>query len=159
MRKNLATLLPILALAACAPEGPTANAQDRESSRAADIETLRQIKLEQWPGYYREQDWQGLQDFLTEDFVLVAPDGSAENREQTVEWVRDNPWGNADANFEYTIRRIDFYSDDVANIHGTGRFDGEDCRMAYESANILVRKNGEWKAAFSQTSAPRCDEA
>ncbi len=127
--------------------------------RDADIAALRAAKLEAWPRFYREQDWQGLQAFLADGFVAVQPDGSVETREQAVAWVRDNAWANVDNNFVYTIRSIDFYGPDVANVHGTGRFNTTECRKAYQSANIFVREGGRWRAKFSQTTDSTCEAA
>lgn len=147
----------ILSLAALAlGAGPTPNV-----NRSADIAALTEAKLVLWPKYYRENDADGLAGFLADGFVNFGDDGSRETKSEAVAWVRANKWGEAEKGFKYTISEIVFYDDDVANVYGIGRYDGNGpdgpCRLAYTSANMFVRQDGRWKAAFSHTSASRCE--
>lgn len=123
----------------------------------ADIAALREAKLEAWPRYYRENDADGLNDFLAKGFVALSDDGGIETREQAVAWVRANKWANAENKFRYDIKDIVFYGNDTANVYGIGSFDGKDCRMTYTSANIFVRESGRWRPKFSHTSKAACE--
>ena len=131
------------------------------ADRSADIAALTEAKLVLWPKFYRESDADGLAGFLADEFVNFSDDGSRETKEEAIAWVRANKWDGAEHGFEYTISGIIFHGDDVANVYGIGRHDGYGpdvpCRMAYTSANIFVRHGGRWKAAFSHTSASKCE--
>ena len=128
-----------------------------EEDRSADIAALTDAKLNLWPNYYRRNDGDGLAGFLADEFVAFADDGSVDTKKGAVDFARSSKWEIGERNFRYEISRIDFYSADVANIFGVGRYDGESCRMAYTSANIFVRRDGRWRPTFSHTSAARCD--
>ena len=149
------TMLALLPLALAA--APVA------ADRAADIAALTEAKLNAWPRYYREQDADGLATFLADDFVALSDDGARERKDQVVAWLRTHPWAGSENGFRYEIKDIVFYGADTANVYGVGRFDGRNeagpCRMAYTSANIFVRQQGRWRAAFSHTSAARCAPA
>jgi ketosteroid isomerase-like protein len=138
-------ILALLAAAAAAP-----------ADRADDIAALRQAKIHAWPGYYRRKDADGLAAFLADGFVALSHDGTRETKADAVAWVRANDWPNASNNFRYDIASIDFYAEDVANVYGSGSFDGEECRMRYTSANMFMRDGGRWKPIFSHTSRAAC---
>jgi len=129
------------------------------SDRGADIAALTEAKLNAWPAYYRNSDGDGLSAFLADGFVHIDGDGRMETKAEAVAWVRANRWDNANNGFRYEIRDIAFYSDDIANVYGTGSYNGagaDRCRMIYMSANIFVRQQGRWRPMFSQTSNPAC---
>jgi len=131
--------------------------------RAKDIETLRDIKLVQWPAYYKNNDADGLSNFLHEDFVFIMNDGSISTYAEEVDWVRNNEWsGDANDDFVYHIKDIEFLSDDVAMIYGQGTSTrktkaGEPCAHSYWSSNILRRVDGRWRASSSHVSGDKCE--
>ena len=129
--------------------------------RPSDVAALRQAKLNEWPGFYRANDADGLAAFLADGFVALSDDGSSETKAEVVAWVRANKWAGGSSSFRYDIRDIVFYGSDTANVFGVGSFDGKAadgaaCRMRYTSANIFVRENGRWKPKFSHTSKAAC---
>ena len=130
------------------------------AQRTADTAELRKAKLEAWPGFYRGNNHAGLAGFLAEGFVHIEGDGTTESKAQAVEWVRANKWTNAQNDFRDDIGNIAFYADTVANVYGTGSFNGRGatgpCRMRYASSNIFVRQSGRWRPIFSQTTKAAC---
>jgi ketosteroid isomerase-like protein len=128
---------------------------------AADIAALREAKLNAWPGYYKDNDADGLAVFLADGFIALSDDGSSETKTDVVAWVRANKWAGGSNGFRYDIKDIAFYGPDTANVYGVGSFDGKGadgaaCRMRYTSATIFVREGGRWKPKFSHTSKAAC---
>jgi len=123
---------------------------------------LRDIKINEWPSYYRTQDADGLANFLSRDFVFITDDGSRSNYIQEVDWVRNNPWSGAENDdFVYHIEDIVLQSDQVAIIYGEGVSTrtteaGEPCRHSYWSSNTLRLEDGRWKPTFSHVSGVAC---
>ena len=131
------------------------------ADRAADIAALRAAKLQSWPGFYRENDADGLANFLADGFIALSDDGSTETKSDVIAWVRSNKWAGSDNGFRYYIKDIAFHSADVANVYGVGSFDGKAddgkaCRLRYTSSNIFVRQGGRWRPSFSHTSKAAC---
>ena len=127
------------------------------------LSTLAEIKISEWPSYYKNQDADGLAAFLSEDFVFITDSGNQSNYQQEVDWVRNNPWSGAENDdFVYRIEDIVFQSDTVAIIYGEGTStrtsdDGEPCRHSYWSSNTLRIEGGRWKPTFSHVSGVKCE--
>lgn len=157
MRRIVEAVLPILLVASCG--APVSKLADRN----ADIAALTKAKLETWPSYYKNQDADGLADFLHPEFVFIQGDGGRSHYENEVDWVRNNPWsGDANDDFVYRIEDIIFMSDDVAMIYGEGtstRKDESDqpCAHSYWSSNTLRRVDGRWRPTHSHVSGAKCD--
>jgi hypothetical protein len=128
--------------------------------RRADIAALTEAKLNSWPGFYRSGDGDGLTNFLADGFIHIDGDGAIETKAEAVQWVRTNRWDNGGRDFRYQISDIAFYSADIANVYGTGTYNGAGpdgpCRMSYMSSNVFLRQQGHWRPIFSQTSSARC---
>lgn len=126
-------------------------------SCGAEEPVLRKIKLEQWPSYYRGQDAEGLASFLLEGFQVIGADGSASPRAEELAWVAANPWRTQD--FLYTITSITCPREDVAIIVGEGRFTVTEgvvvTEHRYTSSNVLVKRDGRWRAALSHLSGEK----
>ena len=126
------------------------------------LAVLTEIKINEWPSYYKNQDADGLAAFLSEDFVFITDNGSRSSYQQEVDWVRNNPWSGADNDdFVYRIEDIVFQSHTVAIIYGEGTStrtsdDGELCHHSYWSSNTLRMEDGRWKPTFSHVSGVKC---
>ena len=112
----------------------------------SDEETLRHIKTVLWPKAYREQDVELLDRLLDDSFQLIDAQGQKSTKQKELEWIAGNPWDPGE--FEYRIERLDIYDGDTAIVAGTGI--ARDYR--YQSSNVLVRKNGTWRAVASHVS-------
>ena len=140
----------------------SASAGADDLDRAADVDALRVLKLETWPSFYKNQDHEGLAEFLAEDFVFILNDGSRSTYLEEIEWVENNPWsGSANDDFVYTIEDIAFQSNDVAIIYGKGTStreteDGRPCAHSYWSSNVIRRQDGRWRPSFSHVSGAIC---
>lgn len=157
MTKLITTLLLMLLISACN------DSVLKSVDRHADIAALTKAKLESWPSFYKNQDADGLAEFLHPDFVFILNDGERSTYKNEVEWVRNNPWsGNANDDFVYRIEDILFMSDDVAMIYGEGTStrktkNGEPCAHSYWSSNTLRRVEGRWRPTHSHVSGTKCD--
>ena len=155
MRICCLVLVFVAGLSACA-------SNQGAPDRPALIERLTDIKLNEWPSYYKNQDADGLAEFLSPDFVFITNSGERSTYDEEVQWVRNNPWsGDANDDFIYRIEDIFFQSDTVVIIYGEGtstRTDenGLPCAHSYWSSNTLRRENGRWKPTFSHVSGAKC---
>ncbi len=126
---------------------------------AADEAALQRAKLEEWPGYYRRQDAEGLAGFLLADFQEIGSSGAKSGRDEALAWVRGNSW--APSNFRYEIDAIRFVTADVALVIGRGGSDrkgadGKPCRHSYVSSNLFRKLDGRWRPALSHMSGEKC---
>jgi hypothetical protein len=130
----------------------------RAESCGADEATLRQLKLEAWPGFYQRQDVEGLGRFLAPGFEVIGADGKATGREEELRWLAANPW-RAEG-FRYTIARVSCPVPGTAIVTGEGRSirraaDGTPTEHRYTSSNVLVKRDGTWRAVLSHVSGVR----
>lgn len=156
--KRFSLFLSVLMLSYAGVHTAAATPSDEDT-----LATLTEIKIDVWPGYYKNQDADGLAAFLSKDFVFITDDGTRSNYEQEVDWVRNNPWsGSENDDFVYRIEGIVLQSNTVAIVYGEGTStrtldDGEPCHHSYWSSNTLRIEDGRWKPTFSHVSGVKCD--
>ena len=135
-------LLPLILLAAST------------ESRADDQETLRHLKEVLWPQAYRTADADLLDSILHDSFVLIDASGQWTPKEAELAQLPDFVWTND--TFHYDIRRLDIYHSNTAIVAGEGRATGTNSNgpycLRYQSSNVLIREDGEWKAVLSHVS-------
>ena len=124
----------------------------------ADIAELTRIKQQDWNGYFRNRDAEGLAEFLDDEFIVLEGNGTFTDKADSVDYVSNNDWPLATRNFEYSVTKIQLIASDVANVFGRGTYDGDSCRMGYTSSNILRREGGSWHPVFSHTSPAACED-
>jgi ketosteroid isomerase-like protein len=53
-------------------------------------------------------------------------------------------------------RRLEIFENGTAVVSGTGRMEGEDengpYKITYQSSNVLIKRQGQWKAIASHVS-------
>lgn len=111
-----------------------------------DEEALRHFKTVLWPQAYRTQDVELLDRMLDDSFQMITNDGKRSTKQQELDWVAANQWDPG--SFEYVIERLDIYAGQLAIIDGTGV--ASDYR--YQSSNVLIKKDGAWRAIASHVS-------
>lgn len=155
------TFLMLATISACAPAPAPAPAPDFASDQqTADLDAIRTAKVQTWRQLYREQNADGLRDFLLDGFVVIGADGSVSTKAEEVAWLEANPWSGPD-DFEYIVDDVVFQSPDVAMVYGHGRAmrleDGKpECIETYRSSNLFRRSEGRWRPAFSHLSGVAC---
>jgi hypothetical protein len=111
---------------------------------------LRYLKEVEWPKAYREQDTLLLDRILGDDFQMVTNDGEWSNKEKQLERIKETAM-NHDS-FRYEIKRLELLENGTAIIAGTGHIMNDNKETIYQSSNILVKRNGIWKAVLSHVS-------
>jgi Domain of unknown function (DUF4440) len=121
---------------------------------STDIEALRDLKLRQWPKAYREQDTALLDRILDDRFRMIDGSGTVSTKAEEMAWIRANKPGYD--RFAYEIERIEVYERRSAVVSGLGtiEYDEKDGvrRVQYRSTNMLVKRDGRWRAIASHVS-------
>jgi hypothetical protein len=120
----------------------------------SDEAQLRELKLVQWPKAYREQDTVLLDQILDDGFQMTDGQGMASTKADEIAWVRANRPGYD--SFQFQIERLDVYEGRSAVVSGLGtirgRRDGVAYVTRYRSTNVLVKRDGAWRAVASHVS-------
>ena len=140
----LAILLPLLAVAA--------------GAQSPDHDILRRLKANEWPRAYREQDTALLSSILADDFRRVDSQGNWTTKAEELAYVQSHKPGYDSLVFR--IRRLDVFSNGTAIVAGSGHIhgrgpEGEPTLMEYQSTNVLIKRDGRWRAVASHTSGNR----
>ena len=117
---------------------------------AEEKEKLRHLKEVAWPKAYREQDTIVLDSILGADFQMITDEGEWSDKIKQMERIKEAPM-NHDS-FWYEIKRLEILENGTAIIAGTGHIINDNKESIYQSSNILVKRNGTWKAVLSHVS-------
>lgn len=149
MKKLL--LLPIALLVFSCNENKVRNVDTESSSKMAmEKEKLRFLKEVEWPKAYREQDTILLDRILGDDFQMIGNDGQWSNKVKQLDRIKEAPMDHD--SFSYEIKRLEILDNGTAIIAGTGHIINDGSETTYQSSNILVNRNGIWKAVLSHVS-------
>lgn len=122
--------------------------------RSEDERALRRLKEVEWPKAYKEQDAALLDRILADEFQMVDADGNRSTKAQELDWVRNNKPGYESLTFKIT--RLDLFENGTAIVGGTGTIRGRDGKgpsvTEYQSTNVLIKRNGTWRAVASHVS-------
>ena len=81
-------------------------------------------------------------------------EGNWSSKAEELDWVRKNR--PSYDSFRFVIRRLEIFENGTAVVAGTGIIAGKDEQgpygMEYQSSNILIRRDGLWKAIASHVS-------
>lgn len=125
------------------------------------IAEIRHLKVSVWPGIYAKKDAQALEEFLANDFVLIAG-GNVSPKEDEVAWLNNSgDWSQAD-DFSYEVKDVVIIAPNAAIVYGKGSStrtneSGERCAHTYWSSNTLRRVNGKWHPVTSHVSDAKCE--
>lgn len=90
-----------------------------------------------------------------ETSVLTADDREKLTTLKEVLWPKEKNKPSYQS-FRYEIKRLDIFENGTAIVAGTGHIEGEDenghYKMIYQSSNVLIKRQGEWKAIASHVS-------
>ena len=121
---------------------------------SADEAAIRELKETLWPKAYFEQDTALLDRILAPEFQSVDDDGNWSTKAEEIEWVAKNKPSYESLAFE--IRRLDIFPNGTAIAAGTGTIRGHDENGPYvgqyQSTNVLIKRDGEWRAVASHVS-------
>lgn len=123
-------------------------------TKTDDAKTLRHIKEVLWPKAYREQDGKLLDRILAKEFRMIAEDGKWYTKADEMEYIKKNK--PSYDSFKFIIKRLDIFENGTAVVAGMGVIEATDKkgphRIEYMSSNILIKRNGQWKAISSHVS-------
>jgi len=119
-----------------------------------DEALLREIKEVLWPKAYFEQDTALLDRILADEFKMIDGAGTWSTKTDEIEWVSNNKPTYDSLVFE--IHRLEIFSGVTAIVAGTGTIQGSDedgsYVAEYQSTNVLVKRDGLWRAVASHVS-------
>lgn len=129
----------------------------KQQTEAADRQALAHLKQVLWPKAYREQDPVLLDRILADEFRSIDGDGNWSTKREELEYVRNHRPGYD--SFSFSIERLELFENGTAIVAGTGTINGSDAAgkyvMRYQSTNVLIKRNGEWKAIASHVSGAK----
>ena len=148
MKKTIGILILFCAFSAC-KEAPV-KLQTASLITPTDQGILRNLKEVQWPKAYREQDTVLLDKILGDDFQMIDASGAWSDKQGELEWIKKHAMQHD--SFHYEIKRLDVLDNGTALICGTGHIVNDSIETIYQSSNILIKRNGMWKAVASHVS-------
>lgn len=126
-------------------------------TQADDEKVLRYLKEVEWPKAYREQDTVLLDRILADEFKMIGSDGEWSSKKEELAYIRKNK--PSYKSFKFNIKRLDIFENNTAIVSGTGviqsKDDKGDYEYIYQSSNVLIKRNGIWKAIASHTSGDK----
>ncbi len=128
----------------------TAEHDGPELNTEKELETLRYLKEVEWPQAYREQDTVLLDRILGDDFQMITNDGEWSDKVRQLERIKAAPMDHD--SFRYEIKRLEILENGTAIIAGTGHIINDGQETIYQSSNVLVKRDGIWKAVLSHVS-------
>ena len=146
MNKFLFLLIVSMLFLNCAQK-PEVN---EDSENANDTELLTHMKTVLWPKAYAEQDTVLLDEILGEDFQMIDQSGNWYTKEDELSWIKEH--ATQHDSFFYEIKRLEFPENGTAIICGTGHILNDSISTTYQSSNVLVKREGKWKAVLSHVS-------
>ncbi len=148
--KKIIIVLLALVIFSCNEKSSTIKESESSTNIQSEKNKLRYLKEVEWPKAYREQDTVLLDRILGDDFQMVTNDGEWSNKIKQLERIKQTAM-NHDS-FRYEIKRLEILENNTAIIAGTGHIINDNKESIYQSSNVLIKRNGIWKAVLSHVS-------
>ena len=157
MKYAAIALTGLVILAGCQGSKATETASFDEAEARSELEGL---KVHTWRQLYRENDTDGLTDFLADDFVIIGADGDTTTKAEIILDLEANPWDMPE-DFLYTVTGILFPTSESAIVYGYGEStrerEGIACLHRYTSSNVFRNDDGRWRPVSSHVSDSSCE--
>ncbi len=125
-----------------------------QGGERSDEEILTEIKEVLWPRAYATQDVALLDRLLADEFQMVDAAGTWSTKAEEIAWLRENP--PSYDSLVFTVKRLDIFENGSAIVAGEGHVTGADAdgpwEMTYQSTNVLIKRDGVWRAVASHVS-------
>jgi hypothetical protein len=148
-------LFPIVMLVLC-----TLISCNNTTLTSDDRDKLTHLKEVLWPKAYREQDTALLNTILADEFQMIDDGGEWSNKKLELDYIKKNK--PSYDSFRFEITRLDIFENGTAVVAGTGHVKGSDEKgpyyMQYQSSNILIKRQGNWKAVSSHVSGIKMEQ-
>ena len=126
----------------------------KEEKKTNDEEVLRYLKEVEWPKAYREQDTVLLGRILADEFKMIGSDGSRSSKKEELAYIKTHK--PSYQSFKFNIDRLEIFENNTAIVSGIGIITNKDSigpyELHYSSSNVLIKRDGNWKAISSHTS-------
>lgn len=142
----LITCTILILIIGCKSENNTSTTSITEEDKKA----LKYLKEVEWAKAYAEQDTLLLDRILGDDFKMIDQSGNWYSKKDELDWIKENATSND--SFHYEIKRFEILENGTAIICGTGHILKDSINSIYQSSNVLVKRNGTWKAVLSHVS-------
>lgn len=116
----------------------------------SDRQMLQHLKEYDWPKAYHDQDTLLLDRILGQDFQMVDANGIWTTKTDELDWIKTHAIKSD--SFRYEIKRLDFLENGTVILAGTGHSFQDSVYTTYQSSNVLIKRNGIWKAVLSHVS-------
>ena len=129
----------------------------KDSVRITDENALRYLKEIEWPKAYRDQDSTLLDQILADEFKMINSEGEYSTKSDQIEYIKTHKPNYL--SFKFIIKRLEIFENNTAIVSGTGIIRKYDQRgefdLVYQSSNVLIKRQGAWKAISSHTSGDK----
>lgn len=142
------TYMLILALALSCADYPSNSIKVEYTKKQKN--KLRYLKEVEWPKAYREQDTTLLKRILADEFQFIQADGTYSNKEIELEYIKNNE--HTYDSFYFDIKRFEFFENGTAIVSGAGHIFIDTAEIIYQSSNVFLMRNDQWKAISSHVS-------
>jgi len=146
----LLILMCLTFFSACKEASSVEIKNDTSTSIEEDKKALRYLKEVEWPKAYASHDTILLDRILDDSFEMIDQVGNRTAKSDEIVWIRNN--ASSHDSFRYDIKRLDIYPNGSAIVSGTGHMINNGAETIYQSSNVLIKKEGLWKAISSHVS-------
>jgi len=157
MKRAAIVLISLGIMTACQDAERTETYVFDEAEARSELEIL---KVQRWRQLYRENDTEGLTDFLADDFIIIGADGGMTTKAEIIMDLEANPWDMPE-DFLYTVTGILFPTEKSAIVYGYGestrKREGGACLHIYTSSNVFRYDEGRWRPVSSHVSDASCE--
>lgn len=98
-----------------------------------------------------------LDKILADEFKMIGSDGEYSTKKEQIQYIKTHKPNYI--SFKFEIKRLEIFENGTAIVSGTGTIRRKDDKgeydLIYQSSNVLVKRNNEWKAVASHTSGDR----
>jgi uncharacterized protein YceK len=140
----------LLVLSSCETIDKVDSVKALHYNTSENREVLTYLKEVEWPKAYREQDTVLLDRILGEDFQMIDDSGMTYNKNDELDWIKNNT--PSYDSFYFEIKRFEIKDNGTAVICGTGHILKDSVESIYQSSNVLVKRGENWKAILSHVS-------
>lgn len=128
---------------------------------SSDERTLRHLKEVLWPKAYAQQDVELLDSILATEFRLIDAEGNWFTKQDEIDYIKAN--APAYDSLVFKVKRVDVFENGSAIVAGEGTLKGRDEEgryvMTYQSTNVLIKREGKWRAVASHVSGVKRNDA
>ena len=124
-----------------------------DSIATQDSLILMNIRQNDWPKAYKEQDTLLIKRILADNFEVIFDSGSWSNKQGEIKWISENK--TTTDSLHRDIKRFDFLGNETAVITGTGHVYNNGNHSSYEFTDVFIKQNGVWRATASHVSGSR----